>query len=336
MPGRRGARARSVGAWSAPVGCLDQLAVVVDRAASLKMAKIRGRWGRAAGTVLSWRSGVWVHHIGMPGVWFGGWWSLEGSGGAGRPAGAMTTSPTVSRGPRAGRRSQRDEPKTLRAECVSGRDQLKKVSAGRDRLRTDCERFGAELEVAGRRRSSRPCRSRRARRSLSGPVGDASRVRHTPRRGVACDLRPKRSMSGSTSAYPMRARHVVGSGLRQHPAGVPRRADRPRCCVAASTWTSGIARGCPRPVRGRHREQTSDALDTGRCVLGGWVLVFAAWGKVGCELPASKVAKAASAAGGISVTPWRPDPGHRGSGNRRRGRLRRAHRRPASIESGLC
>lgn len=32
------------------MGCLDQLAVVVDRAAPLQMAKIRGRWGRAAGT----------------------------------------------------------------------------------------------------------------------------------------------------------------------------------------------------------------------------------------------------------------------------------------------
>jgi len=37
-----------------------------------------------------------------------------------------------------------------RAVCVSLRDQLKKVSAERDRLRTDCERRRAELEVARR------------------------------------------------------------------------------------------------------------------------------------------------------------------------------------------
>jgi len=38
-------------------------------------------------------------------------------------------------------------------------------------------------------------------------------------------------------------------------------------------------------------------------MLEGWVLVFAAWLKVGCELPASEAAKVASAVGGISVTP---------------------------------
>lgn len=60
---------------------------------------------------------------------------------------------------------------------------------------------------------------------------------------------------------------------------------------------------CAKPVRGRHPEQTSDALGAAGTMLGPRALAFAAWLKVGCGVPASKVATVLAAAGGISVTP---------------------------------
>jgi len=78
--------------------------------------------------------------------------------------------------------------------------------------------------------------------------------------------------------------------------------------LIAQSAASPLRRG-PRASRVGVPARCGDATESRppirpvRCMLEGWVLVFAAWGKVGCELPASKDTNVASATGGISVTP---------------------------------
>ncbi|MHB1533137.1 MAG: IS66 family transposase [Acidimicrobiales bacterium] len=215
----------------------------------------------------------------------------------------MTTSSTVPGGPRAGRRSQRDELKWLRAECASLRDQLKLVSGERDRLRTDCERLRAELEVA-----------RRAEKRQAAPFSKGTK-------------KPDPAAPGRKpgEAYGKKARRlpppleeideVIGVGLPGAcPAcggevvfdkTLPQYQDELIVKVLHRRFDVdlGHCACCAKAVRGRHPEQTSDALGAAGSMLGPRALAFAAWLKVGCGVPASKVAKVLSAAGGISVTP---------------------------------
>ena len=60
---------------------------------------------------------------------------------------------------------------------------------------------------------------------------------------------------------------------------------------------------CKRAVRGRHPEQTSDALGAAGVVLGPRVVALAAWLHVGLGVPVAKVARILEALGGVRVTP---------------------------------
>jgi hypothetical protein len=65
----------------------------------------------------------------------------------------------------------------------------------------------------------------------------------------------------------------------------------------------GHCAGCKRRVRGRHPEQTSDALGAAGVMLGPRAHALAAWPHVGLGVPMGKVAKILAALGGIAVTP---------------------------------
>jgi transposase len=65
----------------------------------------------------------------------------------------------------------------------------------------------------------------------------------------------------------------------------------------------GHCAGCKRRVRGRHPEQTSDALGAAGVMLGPRAHALAAWLHVGLGVPMAKVAKILAALGGITVTP---------------------------------
>ncbi len=69
----------------------------------------------------------------------------------------------------------------------------------------------------------------------------------------------------------------------------------------------GRCPACARAVRGRHRDQTSDALGAAGAMLGPRVLALAAWLRYGCGMPAAKIARLlaclglAVTAGGITL-----------------------------------
>jgi hypothetical protein len=65
----------------------------------------------------------------------------------------------------------------------------------------------------------------------------------------------------------------------------------------------GHCTGCKRRVRGRHPEQTSDALGAAGVMLGPRAHALAAWLHVGLGVPMGKVAKILKTLGGITVTP---------------------------------
>jgi len=224
-------------------------------------------------------------------------WSLEGSGGAGRPAAAMTTSPTVSRGPRAGHRSQREELKTARAECVSLREQLRKVSAERDRLRSDCERFRAEPEVA-RRAEERQA----AWFSKGTKKTDPARRRRKP--GEAYGKKGRR-----LPPAPEDLDETIGVGL---PDACP-------ACGGEVVFDKTLPQYQDELIVKVLRRRFE--VDLGHC---SWC-AKAVQGRQG-----------ALRGWGYQRDPWWADPGDRASGGRCRGCLRRAHRGPAIIEGGLC
>lgn len=60
---------------------------------------------------------------------------------------------------------------------------------------------------------------------------------------------------------------------------------------------------CRRRVRGRHPDQTSDALGAAGVMLGPVAVAFAAWLKVGLGVPMSKTAQVLQRLGGLTVTP---------------------------------
>ena len=191
----------------------------------------------------------------------------------------------------------------MRAECVSLREQLKKVSAERDRLRTDCERLRAELEVA-----------RRAEKRQAAPFSKGTKKPDPARPG----RKPGEAYGKKGRRLPPAPEDVdetIGVGLPDAcPAcggevvfdkTLPQYQDELIVKVLRRRFDVdlGHCACCSKPVRGRHPEQTSDALGAAGSMLGPRALAFAAWLKVGCGVPASKVAKVLSAAGGISVTP---------------------------------
>lgn len=65
----------------------------------------------------------------------------------------------------------------------------------------------------------------------------------------------------------------------------------------------GRCTGCKRRVRGRHRDQTSDATGAAGVMLGPLALALAAWLKVGLGVPMAKVAQILQRLGGLDVTP---------------------------------
>lgn len=191
----------------------------------------------------------------------------------------------------------------LRAECASLREELNKVIGERDRSVTECSRLRAELEVA-----------RRAEKRQAAPFSKGTKK--------ADPARPGRKPGG---AYGKKCRRmppppgdvdeVIGVGLPDAcPAcggevvfdkTLPQYQDELIVKVLRRRFDVDLGHcgHCAKPVRGRHAEQTSDALGAAGTMLGPRALAFAAWLKVGCGVPASKVAKVLSAAGGINVTP---------------------------------
>jgi transposase len=65
----------------------------------------------------------------------------------------------------------------------------------------------------------------------------------------------------------------------------------------------GRCTGCRRRVRGRHVDQTSDALGAAGVMLGPRAHALAAWLHVGLGVPMAKVSKILAELGGLSVTP---------------------------------
>lgn len=65
----------------------------------------------------------------------------------------------------------------------------------------------------------------------------------------------------------------------------------------------GHCADCKRRVRGRHPDQTSDALGAAGVMLGPRAHALAAWLHVGLGVPMAKVAKILQTLGGIAVTP---------------------------------
>lgn len=65
----------------------------------------------------------------------------------------------------------------------------------------------------------------------------------------------------------------------------------------------GRCTGCKRSVRGRHPDQTSDALGAAGVMLGPLAKAYAAWLHVGLGVAMSKTARILEGMGGLSVTP---------------------------------
>lgn len=191
----------------------------------------------------------------------------------------------------------------MRAECVSLREELKKVSAERDHLRRDCERLRAELEVA-----------RRAEKRQAAPFSKGTKKPDPARPG----RKPGEAYGKKARRLPPAPEdvdEVIGVGLVDacpdcggeviFDKTLPQYQDELIVKVLRRRFDVdlGHCACCDRRVRGRHLEQTSDALGAAGTMLGPRALALAAWLKVGCGVPASKVAKVLAAAGGISVTP---------------------------------
>jgi len=192
----------------------------------------------------------------------------------------------------------------LRRQVALSGDRVAEVEADNARLTAQVERLQARLEAA-----------RRAGKRQAAPFSRGTKT-----------AEPKRPGRRAGDAYGTKAR-------REQPE--PERVDEtvavrlPACCpdcdgdvvfdrmvpqfqeefVPARSRMRryevalGHCRSCRRRVRGRHPEQTSDALGAAGVMLGPRAHALAAWLHVGLGVPMAKAAKILAALGGITVTP---------------------------------
>lgn len=176
------------------------------------------------------------------------------------------------------------------------------LAAEVDRLKTENASLRAKLEEARRasKRQAAPFskdrRTPQGQRRRPGRKPGADHGRHEHRRP------PERPDEDIEVALPDACPHC-GSDLMldrwstQHQDELVTAIVRRRYRVAL-----GHCPDCDRPVRGRHPDQTSDALGAAGTMLGPRAVALAAWLRHGCGLPAAKIAKLFGCLG-LSVTP---------------------------------
>jgi transposase len=192
----------------------------------------------------------------------------------------------------------------LRRQVALSGDRVAEVEADNARLTAQVERLQARLEAARRagKRQAAPF-SRDAKKS------DPKRPGRAPGGGYGVKARrerpaPERVDESVAVGLPVCCPDCDGDVVfdkvepQFQEEFVPARSRMRRYEVAL-----GHCAGCKRRVRGRHPEQTSDALGAAGVMLGPRAHALAAWLHVGLGVPMAKVAKILAALGGISVTP---------------------------------
>ncbi len=192
----------------------------------------------------------------------------------------------------------------LRRQVALDGDRVAALEADNARLAAQVERLQARLEAsrrAGKRQAapfSRDTKTPNPRRP-GRRAGDAYGT--TARREPPAPERVDESVAvGLPACCPDCAGDVVFDKVEPQfqEEFVPARSRMRRYEVAL-----GHCADCKRRVRGRHPEQTSDALGAAGVMLGPRAHALAAWLHVGLGVPMAKVAKILHALGGITVTP---------------------------------
>jgi transposase len=196
------------------------------------------------------------------------------------------------------------ENQLLRRQVALSGDRVATLEVDKARLTAQVERLRARLETSRRegkrqaapfsRDTKQPSPKRSGRRPGGAYGTKARREQPTPERvdeSVAVGL---------PACCPDCDGVVVFDEMREQfqEELVPARSRMRRYEVAL-----GHCAGCKRRVRGRHPEQTSDALGAAGVMLGPRAHALAAWLHVGLGVPMAKVAKILAALGGITVTP---------------------------------